>query len=100
MPVYDLTVIQNLRSDGVLISFLPPAGGSYEGQCARCGGEVGWVDCDECDDGLNILGSDCDVCEGLGGWYYCEQASIDCENEPREGREDVPPGEFIEWFEI
>ena len=53
--------------------------------CEKCGNEMAWVDCYNCEDGYSDhdCGEDCccclypepnvtcDVCEGEGGWYIC-----------------------------
>lgn len=80
-------------------------------QCARCGSSVGWIDCEQCDEGYHDLYEQdplwydegdveaCDFCVGRAGWWACISTSEWCEANPLPGREDVKRGE-IETFEV
>jgi hypothetical protein len=53
--------------------------------CAKCGGDVDWIDCYDCENGYSHhdCGEDtcccldkspnvvCDTCDGKGGWFRC-----------------------------
>jgi len=56
-----------------------------EAVCKKCGCDVMWIDCWNCEDGFSYhdCGEDscccidpepnveCDICDGKGGWYEC-----------------------------
>ena len=56
-----------------------------EPYCKKCGSDVMWQECDQCEEGYSYhdCGEDscccldplpnvvCDVCNGEGGWYVC-----------------------------
>ena len=56
-----------------------------EARCKKCGSDVDWHECDQCEDGYSghDCGEDtcccrnplpnvvCDVCDGKAGWYVC-----------------------------
>lgn len=93
----------------------PPSGGTsqWEANCARCGSDVFWVRCDECEDGfshhdcgddscccvLPIANMKCDTCQGEAGWFVCMSKLEWCDLHPLPGREKFKRGE-IEWFEV
>ena len=59
--------------------------GMTEEVCAKCGGDVDWEECYNCEEGYSYhdCGEDCcacidpqpnvicDICHGKGGWYRC-----------------------------
>lgn len=57
--------------------------------CQRCGGDVTWEDCENCNEGYTEEDSDsglfehtCEVCEGTGGKYGCAESASYCQNNP------------------
>lgn len=66
-------------------------------RCSHCGGDMEWVECEECDDGETPLGllhdldplwydeddtEPCETCEGEGGWWRCANSPDWCEAHP------------------
>ena len=61
-----------------------------EAVCKKCGSDVAWVECENCDDGYSHhdCGEDtcccldpypnvpCDICNGEGGWHICLNCTI------------------------
>lgn len=66
-----------------------PVNGS-RGACGECGGHLDWYECDQCG-GEGVFGHDCgedvcccrspvdndpcEVCNGAGGWVFCEDCT-------------------------
>src|ERR1041385_316790 len=81
--------------------------------CARCGSDVTFEDCYNCEDGYSYhdCGEDCcccidpepnvlcDICRGRGGWSVCISSPEWCEANPLPGREGIERGK-VEWFDV
>lgn len=73
----------------------------WDAQCARCGSSVLRDPCGACG-GLGVIievagdlldeetETQCEICDGRGGWYTCLSGREWCEAHPSRGREDVP----------
>ena len=84
----------------------PPADGRKWGnQCARCGSSMDFQECDQCaGEGYDVFeedgderDTDCEACNGRGGWWTCLSSPGWCNEHPNAGRENVQRGE-IEWY--
>jgi hypothetical protein len=101
------------KTTGLIADQPPRDGREWDNRCARCGSDVDFTECYNCEDGYSHhdCGEDCccclhpepnvrcDICHGVGGWWECLSSRQWCEANPLPGREDVKRGQ-VEWFLI
>ena len=93
-------------SEPVISPYMPDDDTDRDTYCARCGGEMAWIECDtcggeggECDEDYPDEYVECGNCDGYGGWNVCANSPRFCEDSPLPGRENRIRGE-IEWREV
>ena len=90
--------------------------------CVKCGGDVHWEDCYNCEDGYSHhdcgedccicrnpqLNIECDICNGEGGWFVClscgnnqnkpevNKSSLSQNNKKEDGFPPMPKGMGIQ----